>query len=32
MNTNAMTQVTVRDLDIMFSAQTSYVTLTCRVT
>ena len=32
MNTNAMTQVTVRDLDITFSAQTSCVTWTCRVT
>jgi len=32
MNTNAMTQVTVCDLDTTFSAQTSCVTWTCRVT
>ena len=32
MNTNAMTQDTVHDVDITFSAQTSCVTWTCRVT
>ena len=31
-NTNAMTQVAVHDLDIKFSAQTSCVTWTCCVT
>ena len=32
MNMNNVTQVTVRDLDIKFSAQTSRVIWTCRVT
>ena len=32
MNTNAVTQVTVHDLDSMFSAQTFLVTWTCNVT
>ena len=32
LNTNAVTQVTVRDLDIIFNAQTSHVTWTFHVT
>ena len=31
MNTNVITKVTFRDLDIIFSAQTSHVTWTCCV-
>ena len=32
MNTNAVTQVTIRDLEIKFGAQTFHVTWTCHVT